>query len=47
MATSGVKIQTLVRALWPFYILLLVTILIVAAFPALSLWLPRVLLGYQ
>lgn len=46
MATSGVKIETLVRALWPFYILLLITILIVAEFPALSLWLPRLLLGY-
>lgn len=46
MATSGVKIETLVRALWPFYFLLLVAILIVATFPSLSLWLPRVLLGY-
>jgi len=46
MATSGVKIETLVRALWPFYLVLLVTILIVAWFPAISLWLPRWLLAY-
>ena len=46
MATSGVKIQELVKALWPFYIILLVTILIVAWFPAISLWLPRLLLDY-
>ncbi len=46
MATSGVKIETLVKALWPFYIVLLVTILIVAWFPAISLWLPRLLLEY-
>ncbi len=47
MAISGVKIQTLVKALWPFYIVLLVTILIVAWFPAISLWLPRLLLEYS
>jgi len=46
MATSGVKIEKLVKALWPFYIVLLVTILIVALFPAISLWLPRLLLEY-
>jgi tripartite ATP-independent transporter DctM subunit len=44
MATSGVKIEALVKALWPFYIVLLATILVVAWFPAISLWLPNLLL---
>jgi TRAP-type C4-dicarboxylate transport system permease large subunit len=46
MATSGVKIEALVKALWPFYLGLLVTILIVAWFPGISLWLPRLFLDY-
>lgn len=46
MATSRVKIQTLVKALWPFYLVLLVTILVVAWLPGISLWLPRLFLGY-
>jgi len=46
MATSGVKIETLVKALWPFYLVLVVTIFIVAMVPEISLWLPRLFLDY-
>ena len=45
MAISKVRMHSLVRALWPFYLVLLLTTLVVGFVPSLSLWLPGLLLG--
>jgi len=36
---SRVPVKTLVRALWPFYVMLMLLLLLVAFVPELSLWL--------
>ncbi|HRR34191.1 MAG TPA: TRAP transporter large permease [Kiritimatiellia bacterium] len=38
---SRVPVKTLVRALWPFYVMLLILLLLVAFVPELSLWLTQ------
>ncbi|KGJ02736.1 TRAP transporter, DctM subunit [Paracoccus halophilus] len=38
---ARVKVETCIRALGPFYILLIITLLVVSYFPALTMWLPR------
>ncbi len=42
-AVSKQKIETVVRAMLPFYGMLLVVLGMVTYIPAISLWLPRVL----
>ena len=42
-AVSKQKIETVVRAMLPFYVMLLVVLGMVTYIPAISLWLPRVL----
>lgn len=39
-AVGGVKPETVVKSIWPFYLALLGALLAVAAIPGLSLWLP-------
>lgn len=39
-AVSGVKMERLVRATLPFYVLMIITLLLVTFVPAISLWLP-------
>lgn len=41
-AVSNVKMERLVRATLPFYILMVITLLIVTFVPAVSLWLPSI-----
>lgn len=41
-AIGGTKPETVIRTIWPFYIALLVVLLIITYVPALSLWLPGV-----
>lgn len=41
-AVGGVKPETIVRTIWPFYLALIGALLLVAAIPGLSLWLPAV-----
>jgi C4-dicarboxylate transporter, DctM subunit len=40
---SGLRIETLVRSLWPFFLFLLTGLGFVTYFPALSTWLPRLM----
>ncbi len=45
-SVAGVKIDKVIKPILPFYTVLIVTLLIVTFVPALSLWLPKTLLGY-
>ncbi|MFC0309318.1 TRAP transporter large permease [Gallibacterium trehalosifermentans] len=45
-SVSGVKINQIIKPLLPFYFVLIIALLLVAYVPDLSLFLPRVLLGY-
>ncbi len=42
-AVGGAKPETVVKTIWPFYLALLGSLLLVACFPSLSLWLPTAL----
>lgn len=44
MAIAGVGLPRFMRAIWPFYLAVLVAIGLIAVFPAIVLWLPSVLL---
>ncbi len=39
-AVGGAKPETVVKTIWPFYLALIATLALVAAIPALTLWLP-------
>src|SRR5699024_6057195 len=41
-AVSGVKIERLVKATLPFYILMIITLMLVTFVPSISLWLPSI-----
>jgi tripartite ATP-independent transporter DctM subunit len=41
-AVGGTKPETVVRTIWPFYLALLGALVLVAAIPGLSLWLPAI-----
>ncbi|SUZ94678.1 uncharacterized protein METZ01_LOCUS47532 [marine metagenome] len=45
MATTNIRMTTLVKALWPFYLVLLIATILVALVPSLSLWLPTTALN--
>ncbi|WP_439235137.1 TRAP transporter large permease [Lonepinella koalarum] len=45
-SVAGVKIDKVIKPILPFYAVLIVTLLIVTFVPELSLWLPKILLGY-
>ena len=45
MATTNIRMITLVKALWPFYLVLLIATLLVALVPSISLWLPTTALN--
>ncbi len=40
-AVAGLKIETVVKAMAPFFVLLLIVLMLVTYVPAISLWLPR------
>ena len=42
-AVGNIKIESVVRAMMPFYILLFAVLMLVTYVPAMSLWLPRLL----
>ncbi|MBU2326150.1 MAG: TRAP transporter large permease [Alphaproteobacteria bacterium] len=42
-AVGKVKIETALRTIWPFYLALLVALLLVTYVPAISLWLPSII----
>jgi len=41
-AVGNEKPETVIKTIWPFYLALIVALLLVAFFPALSLWLPGI-----
>ncbi|TAF99838.1 MAG: TRAP transporter large permease [Betaproteobacteria bacterium] len=43
---AKVPIDSVMKTIWPWYLTLFVTLLLLTYIPALSLWLPRVFLGY-
>lgn len=43
-AVGKVKIEQVTRTIWPFYIAMLMVLMLVTYFPAITLWLPSVLL---
>ncbi len=43
-AVGKVKIEQVTRTIWPFYIAMLIVLMLVTYFPAITLWLPSVLL---
>ena len=45
MATTNIRMITLVKALWPFYLVLLTATLLVALIPSIALWLPTLVLN--
>ncbi len=45
MATTNIRMITLVKALWPFYLVLLIATLLVALVPSIALWLPTTMLN--
>jgi TRAP-type C4-dicarboxylate transport system permease large subunit len=44
-AVGGVKMEDTVRTIWPFYIVMLVTLLLVTYIPWISMFLPNLLLN--
>jgi tripartite ATP-independent transporter DctM subunit len=44
-AVGKVTIEQVMRKIWPFYAVMFAVLMLVTYFPALSLWLPRVVLG--
>ncbi len=44
-AVGQVPIEDAIRTIWPFYIAMLAALLLVAYIPAMSLWLPSVMVG--
>ena len=45
MATTNIRMIALVKALWPFYLVLLIATLLVALVPSIALWLPTTALN--
>ena len=45
MAVADIKMGDLVRGLWPFYLAIAITVLLVALFPAFTLFLPDLIYG--
>ncbi len=44
-AVGQVKMETTVRTIWPFYIVMVITLLLVTYIPAISMFVPNLLLG--
>lgn len=44
-AVGGVKMEETVRTIWPFYVVMVVTLLLVTYVPAISMFLPNLLMG--
>jgi TRAP-type C4-dicarboxylate transport system permease large subunit len=44
MTIAGVGLARFLQAVWPFYLAVIVTIVLVAAFPRIALWLPYALM---
>lgn len=44
-AVGGVKMENTVRTIWPFYVVMVVTLLLVTYVPAISMFLPNLLMG--
>ena len=40
-AVAKLRIEVVVKAMWPFFIILFLVLLLVTYLPAISLWLPR------
>ncbi len=45
-AISGLPMEEVEKGLWPFYIVLIITLAIVIYVPAVTLWIPRASLGW-
>jgi TRAP-type C4-dicarboxylate transport system permease large subunit len=44
-AVGNVKMEDTVRTIWPFYLVMLVTLLLVTYIPAISMFIPNLLMG--
>jgi TRAP-type C4-dicarboxylate transport system permease large subunit len=44
-AVGGVKMEDTVRTIWPFYVVMVATLLLVTYIPAISMFIPKLLMG--
>lgn len=42
---GGIRMEQTVKTIWPFYLAIFVVLMLVTYVPAVSLWLPNLLLG--